>query len=176
MCGTTEMCPTPEVGQTQAALSLTLGLPRVYHLCGPGLHVKVRAPPFGSWNVEVRSWTSNLQPLTSSIPEGALVAPAGLRQAHPRPQPRDCALLAGLPRPRALAPLLRLLPALLLLPPPLLPAVLRLGRGVAAGERPRQSLLLRHPAPRLPPRLGQGDALRYRPPRARRGAPPLHPT
>src|SRR3990172_4777696 len=43
MCGTTETCPTPEVGQTQAALSLTLGLPRVYHLSGPGLHVKVRA-------------------------------------------------------------------------------------------------------------------------------------
>src|SRR3970040_978468 len=114
MCGTTQTCPAPEVGQAPAALSLTLGLPRVYHLSGPGLHVKVRAPPFGSWNVEVRSWTSNLQPLTSSIPEGALVAPAGLRQTHPRPQPRDCPLLGGLPRPRALAPLLPLLRVLLL--------------------------------------------------------------
>src|SRR3990172_4434735 len=141
MCGTTGPCPTPEVGQPQAALSLTLGLPRVYHLSGPGLHVKVRAPPFGSWNVEVRSWTSNLQPLNSSIPEGALVDPAGLRQAHPRPQPGDRPLLAGLPRPRALAPLLPLLPVLLLLPPPLLSAVLRLGRGVAGGGGARQGLL-----------------------------------
>src|SRR3972149_2227186 len=84
----------------------------------PGLHFKVSAPPFGSWNVEVRSWISNLQPLTSSIPEGALVAPAGLRQAHPCPQPGDRPLLAGLPQPRALAPLLPLLRSLLLLPPP----------------------------------------------------------
>src|SRR3972149_6534802 len=44
MCGTTETCPTLEVGQTPPAFSLTLGLPRVYHLSGRGLHVKVRAP------------------------------------------------------------------------------------------------------------------------------------
>src|SRR3972149_6239057 len=111
MCGTTETCPTPEVGQTPPAFSLTLGLPRVYHLSGPGLDVKVRAPT-----------------------------------TEERPCP----------------------------PPPLLSAVLRLGRGMAAGERPRQSLLLRHPVPRLPPRLVPGDALRHRPRRARRGPSPLH--
>src|SRR3990172_9726769 len=43
MCGTTETCPPPEVGQTAPTFSLTLGLPRVYHLSDPGLHVKVRA-------------------------------------------------------------------------------------------------------------------------------------
>src|SRR3990172_1027785 len=95
MCGTTETCPTPVAGQTPPAFSLTLGLPRVYHLSGPGLHVKVRAPPFGSWKVEVIGSTSNLQPLTSSIPEGAWLPKQDYAKPIPAPSPETARYWQG---------------------------------------------------------------------------------
>src|SRR3990172_9534836 len=60
-------------------------------------------------------------------------------QARTHSQPRHPALLGGLQEPRALAAILPRLPELFLLPPSVLPRVLRLGHRVAARQRPRES-------------------------------------